>query len=308
MADPAGSPPRERWEAPAKINLWLEVLGRRPDGLHDVDVGYQAIDLVDTVALEPASGEPAVTCRVAGPFAEGVPAGEANLASRAARLLAERTGHDPRVAISIDKAIPAGAGLGGGSSDAAAVLLALGHRFAVPDPLATLRPLAAELGADVPFFLAGGTAVGRGTGAELAPADPPAERWGILVWPGVGVSSAWAYGAWDAAAEGDAGEPAADRPVRSGRPTARDWAARRNDLEAVVFARHPEVRAARDLLAEGPAIGARMTGSGGAAFALYRSEADRDADLDRVRAGARAWPGGRAWPFACRETGVRRVG
>ncbi|MGH7543496.1 MAG: 4-(cytidine 5'-diphospho)-2-C-methyl-D-erythritol kinase, partial [Gemmatimonadota bacterium] len=105
MNPSASAPVREVWRAPAKINLWLEITGRRADGYHEIDTCYQAIDLADTVVLEPAV-RPGVTCRVEGPFGEGVPTGSENLAVRAVVLLAERTGHDPRVAITIVKEIP----------------------------------------------------------------------------------------------------------------------------------------------------------------------------------------------------------
>ena len=117
---------REVWTAPAKINLWLAVGSRRADGMHEVDTGYQAIDLADRIEIVRAAEGVEVDCVIRGDFVAGVPAGESNLAARAARLLAARTGHDLRVSIAIEKRIPAGAGLGGASSDAAAVLLALG--------------------------------------------------------------------------------------------------------------------------------------------------------------------------------------
>jgi 4-diphosphocytidyl-2-C-methyl-D-erythritol kinase len=284
---------REAWRAPAKINLWLEILGRRDDGYHLVDTAYQAIDLADTVILEPGPG---VTCRVTGEAARGVPEGEENLAVVAARALARRTGHEPRVALTIEKRIPAGAGLGGGSSDAAAVLVALGRRFAVPDPGHTLHDLAASLGADVPFFLLGGTRAGRGIGVETVAIAPPAERWGILLWPGEPVGTADAYRAWD-----DAGRaPSPESPPSA---SAAGWTERRNDLEPVVRERHPAVARAVELLAAGSAAAARMSGSGSAAFALYASEGARDADLARVREAAR--PGERVWPFSTVPDGVQ---
>ncbi|MDX1623378.1 MAG: 4-(cytidine 5'-diphospho)-2-C-methyl-D-erythritol kinase [Gemmatimonadota bacterium] len=301
MTDPR--PTREVWRAPAKINLWLEIAGRRQDGYHLLDTAYQAIDLADTVVLAPgAAGGPAIVCGVVGDLAAGIPADDGNLAVRAARAVGERTGHRLRLELTIEKAIPPGAGLGGGSSDAAAVLLALAKRFAVPDPRRTLHDLAADLGADVPFFLQGGTRIGRGIGDELKPADPPEERWGVLAWPGTSVETAAAYRWWDE----KVGDP---HPTAFAEPTdVADWTARRNDLEAVVFDRCPEVRRAVELLAAGPAVGARMSGSGSAAFALYANETDRDADLERVEGGvADLAPEARAWPFDLSRTGVDRV-
>ena len=208
------SSPLEVWLAPAKINLWLAVGGTRDDGMHELDTGLQAIDLADRIEIARAPAGVQVACTVHGECAAGVPAGEDNLAARAALLIAARTGHDLRVSIAIEKRVPAGAGLGGASSDAAAVLLALGSRFAVPDPEHTLGDLAAELGADVPFFLEGGTQRAQGIGDRLTPAEPPAERWGILVWPGVGVSTRQAYEWLDAASA--TGRTLAAAPGRRG--------------------------------------------------------------------------------------------
>ncbi|MGH7564448.1 MAG: 4-(cytidine 5'-diphospho)-2-C-methyl-D-erythritol kinase [Gemmatimonadota bacterium] len=292
---------REIWRAPAKLNLWLEITGRRPDGYHTVDTCYQAIDLADTVILEP-SDRPGVSCVVEGPFAEGVPEGPDNLAARAALLLAERTAHEPRVAIRLIKEIPAGAGLGGGSSDAAAVLVALGHRFAVPDPGQTLVELAAELGADVPFFLKGGTQHATGIGDRLRPVDPPAERWGILVWPGVSVSTRWAYEAYDRAA--DAADPPRARPT-PGAPNP-GWRKRGNAFESVVLDEHPAVDQVMEFLRTDGGSMARISGSGAAVYTLYGSEAERDARLPDVRDAIGSWARARSWSFEFIDRGVQR--
>jgi 4-diphosphocytidyl-2-C-methyl-D-erythritol kinase len=292
--DPAGAAaPREIWRAPAKINLWLAVGGPRDDGMHELDTGFQAIDLADRIEIARAPAGVEVACTVHGECAEGVPSGEDNLAARAALLIAARTGHDLQVSIAIEKRIPPGAGLGGASSDAAAVLLALGHRFAVPDPEHTLGDLAAELGADVPFFLEGGTQRARGIGDRLAPADPPAERWGILVWPGVAVSTREAYAWLDAASPSGRSLPP---PGGAGRG---------NDFEPVVAARCPEAGRGLEVLAAGPARTVRMSGSGSASFALYGKESDRDGDLERVGAALAGLPGARHWAFGLAMDGAR---
>lgn len=291
---------REIWRAPAKINLWLEITGRRPDGYHTVDTCYQAIDLADRVILGSAD-HAGVSCVVKGPFAAGVPEGPDNLAARAALLLAERTGHELRVTITVVKEIPAGAGLGGGSSDAAAVLVALGHRFAVPDPDDTLVELATELGADVPFFLKGGTQRATGIGDRLRPVDPPAERWGILVWPGVAVSTAWAYETYDRSREECGTRP---KGVESPEAHAKE---RTNVLESLVCDAFPEIRRAVELLETGDAVRTAMTGSGSASFGLYSTEAGRDRDLVRVRERINELPGACVWPFTTVGHGVMRA-
>jgi 4-diphosphocytidyl-2-C-methyl-D-erythritol kinase len=294
VADGHAESAREVWIAPAKINLWLAVGDLRPDGMHEVDTCYQAIDLADRVEIARAPEGVEVVCRVTGDLAAGVPEGEENLAARAARLLAARTGHDLQVSITIEKRVPAGAGLGGASSDAAAVLLALARRFAVPDPEHTLADLAAELGADVPFFLEGGTRRARGIGPELTPDQLPAERWGILAWPGVVVPTGEAYGWLDAARGGGDHSlvPFGD-------------AGHGNDFEPIVAHRFPEAGRALEILAAGPGGVVRMTGSGSASFALYASEADRDRDYPRVRAALAEIGGARLWQFECMDQGVR---
>ena len=165
--------------APAKLNLWLEVLGRRPDGYHEIDSCLVAIDLCDTVRVTPAA---TTSVSVEGLAA---PTDESNLAWRAAAAL----GTPAR--IHIVKRIPPGAGLGGGSSDAAAVLRALGPNLA-PE---RLQAIAVSLGADVPFFLTGGTARCRGFGERVEPLEGGAGRRFLLVVPEIHMSTAAVYGA-----------------------------------------------------------------------------------------------------------------
>ena len=269
---------REVWLAPAKINLWLAIGGLRDDGMHELDTGFQAIDLADRIEIARAPAGVQVACTVHGECAAGVPAGEDNLAARAALLIAARTGHDLRVSIAIEKRVPAGAGLGGASSDAAAVLLALGRRFAVPDPEHTLGDLAAELGADVPFFLMGGTQRARGIGDRLTPAEPPAERWGILVWPGVGVSTRQAYEWLDAASptEGRSLPPPGRRGSRERLRARRDGPLSRGG---------PRVR--------GPRRGSRADGA---------DERERERLVRAVRQGVRSRRRSRAGRRCARRT------
>lgn len=286
---------REVWRAPAKINLYLEITGRRPDGYHEVDTCLQAIDLADTIVFEPADADQAVSCVVDGPWAEGIPTGDENLAVKAARALADHTGHDLRLALALSKQIPAGAGLGGGSSDAAAVLYALAQRFAVPDPEHTLHDLAAEIGADVPFFLHGGTQRALGIGDELEVVESPNERWGILAYPGVPVDTAWAYRTYaeTRGADTDAGHS--------------DWKDRGNVFEPIVFERYPEVARAVDVLADGSAVVTRMSGSGSGVFSLYPGAAERDADVVRVETVLGEETGASVWPFEFVSKGVHAV-
>ena len=148
--------------APAKLNLVLEVVERRDDGFHDLDTVMTTIDLADRVGLRPA-GE--LDVRLSGRGAEQI-AGEDELAAAAARALAEAAGREPSVAIEVEKRVPAAAGLGGGSSDAAAVLRGLARLWQLDWPIERLEEVAASVGSDVPFFLHGGTARCRGRGAR----------------------------------------------------------------------------------------------------------------------------------------------
>ena len=155
--------------APAKLNLVLEILGRRADGYHDLDTVMTTIDLADAVRLRPASG---LEVRLRGRFADAVASGgdgERELAAEAARALAAAAGREPDVAIEVVKAIPVAAGLGGGSSDAAAVLRGLDRLWGLGWSIERLSEVAAAIGSDVPFFLHGGTARCRGRGERVEP-------------------------------------------------------------------------------------------------------------------------------------------
>ena len=171
-------------EAPAKLNLGLEVLGRREDGFHELATIYQEIDLCDRLSLEPWNE---LRLDVAGLPS---PAGEDNLALRAARLLAEETGIRRGARIRLDKRIPARSGLGGGSSDAAAVLKGLNHLWGTGLELPALLDLAMRLGSDVPFFLVGGTALGLGRGEQVCPLPEVPRLFALVLRPTAGLSTA----------------------------------------------------------------------------------------------------------------------
>jgi 4-diphosphocytidyl-2-C-methyl-D-erythritol kinase len=255
--------------ASAKINLDLQVHGRRADGYHEVRTVLQGLDLHDTVVVE----------RTRGAFVlEGdaalMPLDRTNLVWRGADALWRAAGRpgDPRGArVQVTKRIPAQAGLGGGSSDAAAALLGLGRLWRLPATLDFLAPVAAALGADVPFFLIGGAALGLGRGEVLYPLVNLPPRVVLLVLPGFGVSTPDAY-RWLAEARFRGrrgtlpGRKTAD-PVTAWRPSLG-----RNELEGPVEVRHPEIREIRERLAAGGAEVARMSGSGSAVFGLFASE------------------------------------
>ena len=268
--------------APAKLNLSLRVLGRRPDGYHEIETLFQAIDLADEVTVE--LGGDGVALSVEGADL-GPP--EDNLAVRAAVAYRIATGLREGVRISLRKRIPAGAGLGGGSSDAAAVLAGLAA-LVTDDDSGRLRDLGANLGSDVPFFLASSPlALGRGRGERLTPLEPLPVADAVLVLPPVHVSTAAAYRALDAQPLGRA---AADAPPS---PTPRSWddvrARACNDFEASVAARHPEVARSLEALGGAGARLAMLTGSGSACFGLFD---DRGRAVETADAVGRVlgWP------------------
>ncbi len=254
--------------APAKINLRLQVLGRRTDGYHDLDTLFQAIDLADEVSVE--LRETGIELDVKGP---DLGAAVDNLAYRAAARLAESVGFDGGLAVKLVKRIPAGAGLGGGSSDAAAVLLCLSRLLGIPRDDGRVRATAEALGSDVPFFLSGSVlARGRGRGEVLEPlqALPPADL--VLVSPSVHVSTADAYAALSASRGGTSQDARAPFAAPS---TWDDVAARAsNDFEPIIVAAHPEIGRALDALRSRGARFALMSGSGSSVFGLFSSRVD----------------------------------
>ncbi|HEY7791694.1 MAG TPA: 4-(cytidine 5'-diphospho)-2-C-methyl-D-erythritol kinase [Vicinamibacterales bacterium] len=277
----------------AKINLTLRVLGTRTDGYHELRTIFQTVALHDLITMTPRPGPMTITCSD-----PAVPAGEANLAWKAAAALWQASGRrgEPRnVRIHIVKRIPMQAGLGGGSSDAAAVLGGLARLWRVRVSAAELGRLAATLGADVPFLLRGGTALGVDRGDRLYPLSPLPPTWVALVVPAFGVSTVEAYRWLDRASTPHASEPDS-RPGRArgaGRQAPAGWPYPAdelvNDLQPPVVARHPEIGAIVDRLRRSGASDAAMSGSGSAVFGLFgaRAAAER-AMRSCLRAGWQA--------------------
>jgi 4-diphosphocytidyl-2-C-methyl-D-erythritol kinase len=251
------------WPAPAKLNLFLHVTGRRPDGYHTLQTVFQLLDYCDELHIEPTA-DGRIT-RPAGP--EGV-APDADLAVRAARRLQAAAGCRRGAEIRIVKRIPAGGGLGGGSSDAATVLVALNSLWGLGWPPGQLAALGLELGADVPVFVHGRSAWADGVGERLQPvALPPA--WYLVVCPDCVVSTAEIFAA-----------PELTRDTPETTISGFLLAGGRNDCEPVVRGRHPAVAAALDWV-EGRAGGrpARLTGTGGCVFAAFDSAVEAQAAL-----------------------------
>lgn len=271
-------------DAPAKVNLFLRVFDERPDRYHELETLFQAIDLADRVRVE-LEGD-GIELHVGE--ADLGPAQD-NLAYRAAARLLAEAGIPGGARIVLAKRIPVGAGLGGGSSDAAAVLRCLAALAEIPHDDPRLRRIAAELGSDVPFFLGRSPlAAGRGRGEVLEPYAPLPEAHLVLVAPPVHVSTGWAYGALDEARR--AGRTSAGPSMR-GRPGA--WgdvvAEAHNDFQDVVADAHPEVGRALGALRAAGAEVALMSGSGSASFGVFpeRPAAERAAERLATELG---WP------------------
>lgn len=262
----------------AKINIDLRVLYKRADNFHELRTVFQSISLADTIRI---AFKPARRTRIEVDGNVTIPN---NLIVRAAEAVLEAGRIRGEIAFRLTKRIPMGAGLGGGSSNAASVLLALPVLAGVDIPPSRLVELGGALGSDVPFFLYGGTAFGVGRGTELYPLpDLPARR-GLLIAPGVHVSTAVAYGGLERTAL-TIGGPANDTEtfrslvwalVEPGR--AEDWRMLcTNDFERVVFERHPSLRSIKRKLDKFGASPAMMTGSGSALFGLFESPEELDA-------------------------------
>ncbi|HEV2235409.1 MAG TPA: 4-(cytidine 5'-diphospho)-2-C-methyl-D-erythritol kinase [Ktedonobacterales bacterium] len=263
----------------AKVNLTLEVLGRRADGYHELASVMQTVALCDTLALAPApDAARTLTCDVPEL------AGAANLALRAAEALAEASGTREGVALELSKAIPTQAGLGGGSSDGATALLALARLWEARRPAGALLEMAARLGSDVPFFLTAGTARVGGRGEVVEPLPDIAPCWLVLLKPPVSVPTAAAFGAL---APGDFSAGAATgrvaRDLLVGRPVAFD--ALVNSFEASVARDFPTVAAARAALVAAGAEIVRLSGSGPTLYAPFAGLAAASRAWRALRAG-----------------------
>lgn len=248
--------------SPAKINLFLEIIGRRPDGYHDIASIMQLVDLCDEVRLR--RRRTGIRVEVQG--AE-LPAGRGNLAYRAAALLLEAAGVEGGVEIHLEKRIPVAGGLGGGSSNAAAVLIGLSRLYELPWSREALQKLGENLGSDVPFFLGDGLALATGRGEILTPLSPWPPQWLVLANPGLPISTAWAYR--EASSKLTEWQPRVSIPSfpLDGRPQWPPvWAF--NRLESVVLPHRPEILALKDLLREAGGAPVLMSGSGASVFAV----------------------------------------
>lgn len=263
----------------AKINLGLHVLYRRPDDFHELRTVFQTISLADRIELRYRRSAPRAV-----EFTCNLPdlAGPDNLACRAAHRLLEETGRRGTVRLHLEKRIPTGAGLGGGSSDAAAVLLALGFAIRPRPELALLHRIAAALGSDVPFFLLGGRALALGRGAEVYPLPDLPASWLLVAGPAARISTAEAYRRLSPGLTSCSWEAKIDRfcssvcvaergvPLGHRRGLAQDFRVEmENDFEPAVFRMHPELERLKARLLRLGARPALLCGSGSAVFGMF---------------------------------------
>jgi 4-diphosphocytidyl-2-C-methyl-D-erythritol kinase len=267
--------------APAKINLLLEIVGDRPDGFHELVMVMQSIDLADQIELKPLMGD-RIKLHCDHP---GVPLDETNLAHRAAKLMQNCFPGHGGVEITIQKNIPIGAGLAGGSSNGAAVLVGLDLMWNLGLAQDELHTLAAKLGSDVPFCVSGGTALALGRGEELSPLTDLDRLYVVLAkYRSLSVSTPWAYQTYrQQFGETYAQTPEAQDARRRSGPSVpmlaaiahRDAAAiaqaLHNDLEKVVLSHYPQVENLRKKLAQCSDLGGMMSGSGPTVFALTQT-------------------------------------
>jgi len=261
--------------APAKINLALHVRRRRTDGYHDIETLFAFLIEGDVLIVEVAEHD---SFAITGPFGATLSGESTNLVTKARDAFIAAFGPIVPLAITLDKRLPIASGIGGGSADAAAMLRVLArHRsVALDDP--ALLACAKGLGADVPACLIGRTAFGTGTGIDLIPLDDLTGTPVLLVNPGVAVSTAEVFRAWDGVDRGALG--ANDPFAREGR----------NDLEPAARSIAPEIDDALRALAEAPGVTlSRMSGSGATCFALFESERARSAAARAIRAHQPDW-------------------
>ncbi len=258
--------------APAKINLFLKVLRRRPDGFHEIETFISPISLCDQIKIDKNKRGQGISFRCDDP---SVPRGSENLAVRAANAFFAATQKKPAVSIVLKKIIPHGAGLGGGSSDAAAVLLALNQLFATKLSREKLAKLGSTIGSDVPFFIFESAAICTGRGEIVTPRKLTEQLSILLVKPDFGVSTPWAYKRWQNS-----------RELPGISYVQQDFRGQKlhNELERSVFEKFVFLAQLKMWLLKQPEVGAAlMSGSGSTIFAVVRANADVDLVAQRAR-------------------------
>ena len=275
---PGSNPPSFVFHTPAKLNLRLKITGIRENGYHDLVSIMAPVSLYDRIELK--SGAEKATRITCSGFP--VPDDESNLVFKAVRAFSSCTGMDQGFLIHLTKNIPVAAGLGGGSSDAACVLMALNEMCTYPVSEEKMAQMALELGADVPFFLHGGPCLARGIGEILEPIQKWPDLWYVIVMPPIAVSTAWAYAEFDRYplkdAEKDVGE--LELTMDQHNYIMPDFRGEKsqlvrlleNDLERVTIPAFPVIDTIKTLLLQAGADGALMSGSGPSVFGVFQAK------------------------------------
>ncbi len=268
--------------APAKINVGLRVVGKRFDGYHLLDTIMVPVSLYDEIYITKSAGEArscssnlTVTCDN-----PAVPSDEGNIVFRAAKLIIEEKSIRELVAIHIKKRIPIGAGLGGGSSDAAATLIGMNSLFGLNYSTRRLKQRAYRLGADVPFFIDRRPARARGIGERLTPVKSLPWKWAVIVYPGFPVATSWVYQNLAAKLTKAMANTSILSPHRK---SSGQQGLLVNDLENVTVARYPRIKFLKKKLIAAGAAGALMSGSGSAVFGLFDSRGNAARALSRLQ-------------------------
>jgi 4-diphosphocytidyl-2-C-methyl-D-erythritol kinase len=279
----------------AKINWQLRILGKRPDGYHEISTVLQTISLHDQLTFEVTSDPKIViSCNDAD-----VPTDNQNLIVRAANALKSRFRIEGGARVTLEKSIPMRAGLGGGSSNAAIALVALNYLWDIKASPTDLLDMAPKLGADVPFFLWGGRALATGTGATISPLqDPAGEAVPLLVIaPNASISTAFAYASLGAAAlTTSVGDPILSSSREAGNfRDSQPWPpadSLQNDFESVIFDIEPEIKRAKEILLQAGARAALLAGSGSSVFGIFADRDDQQRALNEIKleAGWRIFP------------------
>jgi 4-diphosphocytidyl-2-C-methyl-D-erythritol kinase len=270
--------------SPCKVNLLLNILGRRPDGFHELETIIQPVKVYDRLAFSRESHGIQLTCSHSL-----LPTDSQNLAYRAAAMFLERARITDGVRIHLVKNIPLAAGLGGGSGNAATTLLGLNELFGGPLGAHQLQELAASLGSDVPFFLQSkpALAIGRGEQVQaLGPLRALSQSWLLLIHPGFGISTAWAYGQLPRFPDALNGKPGRARLLLSllqGADLSAVGAALYNALEAPALEKFPLLRLFQEFLRGNGATGALMSGSGSTTFALVQDQRTAEQLLEKFK-------------------------
>jgi len=274
--------------APAKINISLKILCRRSDGFHEIETLIAPISLCDEIKVKHLSGKQQVVFRCDDP---SLPEGDGNIAVRAANVFFEQTNISSNISIELKKRIPHGAGLGGGSSDAASILLALNEMFETNLPREALARMAEVIGSDVPFFIFQSAAVCRGRGELVNPTRLREQLSVLLLKPAFGVPTPWAYSHWRDSREIPGVSYASQQLNRQTFV---------NDLERPVFEKFIFLAQLKMWLVKQPEVAAAlMSGSGSTVFAVIRGPAD--ADVLAIRAKTELDP--ELWTCACETVG-----